>query len=581
MKKISAKAKTIRIALAQINTIVGDFKHNSRKIESSIRQAKKAGADIVLFPELTLTGYPPEDLLLKKDFIRENQEALKKLIPTVTGITALVGYAEEFKHNLYNSMAALAGGKLVGSYRKMMLPNYGVFDEHRYFIEGSNPCRIIRDGIVYGLTICEDLWTPKGPARILCREGFADILLNISASPFHKGKGEERKKMFRKLALEHKAYVVWTNLVGGQDELIFDGQSMAISPDGKVLVCGNSFEEEMIFADLDILRPKSARTGSAPGSPANVKTFRIRASAANIKKRPPLPTHHLRHKSETEEIYAGLVMGVRDYLGKNGFQKAAVGLSGGIDSSLTAALAVDALGPENVIGVLMPSPFSSSGSVKDSRELAENLGIRTLTLPIEKLMIAYEETLAEAFQGTSSGIAEENLQARIRGNLLMALSNKFGWLVLTTGNKSEISVGYCTLYGDMAGGFSVIKDVPKTLVYLLANHVNDTHGKKIIPQPVIDKEPSAELRPDQKDIDSLLPYPLLDSILEAYVEEDKGADQLRKLGFAKRNIEKVTRMVDQNEYKRRQGAPGIKITPKAFGKDRRLPITNHYRHTGK
>ncbi|MCH8029294.1 MAG: NAD+ synthase [Candidatus Dadabacteria bacterium] len=573
-------SKTIRVGLSQINTCVGALESNVSKIIEYIDAAKAQGADIVCFPELAVTGYPPEDLLLKPSFIEDNIKALQRVKEASGSITVIVGFVDK-QEDIYNAAAVIHNGEIVDVYHKRYLPNYSVFDENRYFQCGMRSPVYRLNGTLFGVNICEDVWYPGDPIREQAVLGNAEIIFNISSSPYYVSKVAARERMLCTRARDNSTFMVFTNLVGGQDELIFDGQSMAVSPDGKVLACGNSFEEEMIFADLDILRPKSARTGSAPGSPANVKTFRIRASAANIKKRPPLPTHHLRHKSETEEIYAGLVMGVRDYLGKNGFQKAAVGLSGGIDSSLTAALAVDALGPENVIGVLMPSPFSSRGSVKDSRKLAENLGIRTLTLPIEKLMIAYEETLAEAFQGTSSGIAEENLQARIRGNLLMALSNKFGWLVLTTGNKSEISVGYCTLYGDMAGGFSVIKDVPKTLVYLLANHVNDTHGKKIIPQPVIDKEPSAELRPDQKDIDSLLHYPLLDSILEAYVEEDKGADQLRKLGFAKRNIEKVTRMVDQNEYKRRQGAPGIKITPKAFGKDRRLPITNHYRHTGK
>lgn len=580
-KKISAAEKTarqVRIAIAQINTIVGDFKYNVQLIEASLRKARKAQADIILFPELTLTGYPPEDLLLKKDFVRENQERLKSLVAKTAGLIVLIGYAERFKNELYNSMAVISDGHLLGSCRKMILPNYGVFDEHRYFKEGQTPTCFVRDGVVYALTICEDLWTPDGPAKILCGEGRADVILNLSASPFFRGKGKQRREMFRQRAKQCRAAVVWANLVGGQDELLFDGQSLVISSDGSVIAHGNSFQEEMIFADVIIAKPKALAAKTLPRSRGKINAIKIPAPRGGWKKRDNLlPQHDYSRKPDIQMIYEGLVMGTRDYLGKNAFKKAVIGLSGGIDSALTAAIAADALGPQNAVGVLMPSPYSSKGSVADSLKLAENLGIQTLSLPIEKIMRAYTETLAETFRGTAAGIAEENLQARIRGALLMALSNKRGWLVLTTGNKSEIGVGYCTLYGDMAGGFSVIKDVPKTLVYELARYVNERNGKDIIPIETLEKEPSAELRPNQKDSDSLPPYSKLDAILKSYVEEDKGMDELRRLGFSKKEIVKVTQMVDQNEYKRRQGAPGIKITPKAFGKDRRLPITNHYK----
>jgi len=572
------KLKNVRIAIAQINTIVGGFNYNSRLIESNLRMAQKAQVDIILFPELTITGYPPEDLLLKKDFLLENQKKLKSLFAKTKGLTALIGYAEKSKDGLFNSMAVISNGKFIDSYRKMILPNYGVFDEHRYFKAGNMPCRLVKDDVVYALTICEDLWVEDGPAKILCSKGDADVILNISASPFFKGKDKQRREMIRQRAKMCKATVVWANLIGGQDELLFDGHSLIISPDGSVIGRGNSFEEELLIADISIKKPKSGRGKKQLRSKGTIKTIKVSGiSQKNQTPKKPLPTHIYRKNSEIEMIYKGLIIGTHDYMRKNSFKKAVIGLSGGIDSALTAAIAVDAIGQENIVGVLMPSPYSSKGSIKDSLKLAKNLGIETITLPIQKTMAAYSEALAENFKGTTSGIAEENLQARIRGNLLMALSNKHGWLVLTTGNKSEISVGYCTLYGDMAGGFSIIKDVPKTMVYELSEYINNRNGKHTIPRAIIEKEPSAELRPDQKDSDSLPDYSRLDAILSAYVEEDKGMDDLLKLGFNKKEILQVTRMVDQNEYKRRQGAPGIKITPKAFGRDRRLPITNHYK----
>ncbi|MGV7220806.1 MAG: NAD+ synthase [Nitrospinales bacterium] len=570
--------KNVRVAIAQVNTIVGDFKYNSRLIASYLGKAQKAQVDIILFPELSLTGYPPEDLLLKKDFVIENQKQLKSLIIKTKNITALIGYAEKNKDGLYNSMAVISNGKLVDSYRKMVLPNYGVFDEHRYFKAGSTPCRLVKNGIVYALSICEDLWVEDGPAKILCSEGDADIILNISASPFYKGKDKKRLGMIRERAKKYKATVVWANLIGGQDELLFDGHSLIVSPDGSIMARGNAFEEELLVLDIPIKKPKSIKRKKQLSKNRKIKTLKVSNSPIGnkIAKR-QLPSHIYRKKSDLEMIYEGLIMGTRDYMGKNAFQKAVIGLSGGIDSALTAVVATEALGAGNVVGVLMPSPYSSKGSIKDSIKLAKNLDIETITLPIQNTMEAFSKSLADNFEGTPSGIAEENLQARIRGNLLMALSNKHGWLVLTTGNKSEISVGYCTLYGDMAGGFSIIKDVPKTMVFELSEFINKQNKADTIPREIIEKEPSAELRPDQKDSDSLPDYSRLDAILSAYIEEDKGMDDLLKMGFNKKEIMQVTRMVDQNEYKRRQGAPGIKITPKAFGKDRRLPITNHYK----
>ena len=574
--------KIVRVAIAQINTIVGDFKYNSRLIESYLRKAQKAQVDIILFPELTITGYPPEDLLLKKDFLLENQKTLKSIFAKTKNITALIGFAETSKEGLFNSMAVVSDGKYIDSYRKMLLPNYGVFDEHRYFKASHTPCRMVKDGIVYALTICEDLWVEDGPAKVLCSKSDADVILNISASPFYKGKDKKRFEMIRQRAKTCKATVVWANLIGGQDELLFDGHSLVISPDGSVIARGNSFEEELIVTDILIKKPKSSNQKKETRLNEKIKTIKVSsASKGNKTSKRPLPSHSYQKKSEIEVIYEGLVMGTHDYMIKNSFKKAVIGLSGGIDSALTAVIAAEALEPKNIVGVLMPSPYSSKGSIGDSLKLAENLGIETLTLPIQETMEAYSKALANNFKETPSGIAEENLQARIRGNLLMALSNKHGWLVLTTGNKSEISVGYCTLYGDMAGGFSIIKDVPKTMVYELSEYVNKRNETDTIPREIIEKEPSAELRPDQKDSDSLPDYSRLDAILSAYVEEDKGMDDLLKLGFNKKEILQVTRMVDQNEYKRRQGAPGIKITPKAFGKDRRLPITNHYKFKAK
>ena len=568
-RTLSREGVSLRLALAQVNGLVGGFKANAEKVKSTCAQARKMGADVVLFPELVLTGYPPEDLLFKKSFIENCRETLKKLAPFTRGLTAVIGFAEQKGKHLYNSSALMCDGKHIATYRKMLLPNYGVFDEKRYFTEGEKPVRFSLKGAQIGLTICEDIWEESGPGKTLCQKGGVDLLLNISSSPYHKGKA--RRQMIIKRAKSYKCPIAYANLVGGQDELVFDGQSLIVDAKGRIIVQGNSFEEEIIFADVTL--PIKTRTKKA--APKAIRSYRAPASLSKVKIKKTLPTHTYREKSQEEEVYSALVLGTRDYICKNGFSKVVLGLSGGIDSSLTAAIAVDALGPDNVVGVLMPSPHSSKGSVDDALALAKNLNIKTFTFHIVSAMKAYEYILKEMFWSTDPGLAEENLQARIRGNLLMALSNKFGWMVLTTGNKSEISMGYCTLYGDMAGGFAVIKDVPKTLVYKLSHWLN--REREIIPQNVLTKEPSAELRPDQRDTDSLPPYDLLDPVLLRYIEEDLSIEEIKVSGLSKSEIKRIARLVDLNEYKRRQGPPGVKITPKAFGKDRRLPITYRFK----
>ena len=568
-RTLSREGVSLRLALAQVNGLVGGFKANAEKMKSTCGQARKMGADVVLFPELVLTGYPPEDLLFKKSFIENCRETLKKLAPFTRGLTAVIGFAEQKGKHLYNSSALMCDGKHIATYRKMLLPNYGVFDEKRYFTEGEKPVRFSLKGAQIGLTICEDIWEESRPGKTLCQKGGVDLLLNISSSPYHKGK--VRRQMIIKRAKSYKCPIAYANLVGGQDELVFDGQSLIVDAKGRIIVQGNSFEEEIIFTDVTL--PIKTRTKKA--APKAIRSYRAPASLSKVKIKKTLPTHTYREKSQEEEVCSALVLGTRDYICKNGFSKVVLGLSGGIDSSLTAAIAVDALGPDNVVGVLMPSPHSSKGSVDDALALAKNLNIKTFTFHIVSAMKAYEYILKEMFWSTDPGLAEENLQARIRGNLLMALSNKFGWMVLTTGNKSEISMGYCTLYGDMAGGFAVIKDVPKTLVYKLSHWLN--REREIIPQNVLTKEPSAELRPDQRDTDSLPPYDLLDPVLLRYIEEDLSIEEIKVSGLSKSEIKRIARLVDLNEYKRRQGPPGVKITPKAFGKDRRLPITNRFK----
>ena len=561
----------LRVALAQINLVVGDFNFNADKIKQYLKQAKRMGADVVLFPELAVTGYPPEDLLLKESFLKQCDKNLKKISRFTKGLTAIIGFAEKKGKEIYNSAALLSDGKHIGTCRKMLLPNYGVFDEKRYFHEGNSPVKFRLKGATLGITICEDLWEDSGPGKILCGQGNVDLLLNISSSPFHKGKGKTREKMIQQRARSYRSHIAYVNLVGGQDELVFDGQSLVVAPDGKIIIQGNSFTEELICFDIT-LHPKSPKKLY---SKTNISSYQVPTSLSKQKKYPPLSVYAYNKKSEVENIFSALVLGTQDYVSKNGFSKAVLGLSGGIDSALTAVIASKALGAKNVTGVLMPSPHSSEGSVQDSLSLAKNLGIETLILPIEKAMKAYDQILGKVFKGTDSDLAEENIQARIRGNLLMALSNKKGWMVLATGNKSEFSVGYCTLYGDMAGGFAVIKDVPKIWVYKISHWVNSK--KEIIPESILTKAPSAELRPDQKDTDTLPPYDLLDPILLKYIEEDKSVGKIKVSGLSAADIKRVANLVDASEYKRRQGPPGVKITPKAFGKDRRLPITTNSR----
>ena len=565
---------SLRVALSQMNAVVGDFKYNVERIENYIMEATKFKADLVLFPELVLTGYPPEDLLLKNDFIEANNKALKHISLRVKKMVVVIGYVEKVKMNLYNSAAIIYEGRVIGNYRKMILPNYGVFDEKRYFTEGHEPTCFTMNGIKIGLTICEDIWDASGPGKKICTEGQADILVNISASPYFKGRGKTREDMVRERARKYKAHLVYVNLVGGQDELVFDGHSLVVKPDGAIITKGNSFKEEMIYADLKV-KPKSKKQKLNKISGIPIKKYDT-SNSPSVSNKPAILSRKINKLGGVEEIFKALVLGTQDYIKKNRFSKAVIGLSGGIDSALTAVIAASAIGPENVVGVSMPSKYSSRGSIDDSEALAKNLGIRVISLPIKDVMQVYEKSLSKIFKDLPSDSAEENLQARIRGNYMMALSNKMGWLVLTTGNKSEFSVGYCTLYGDMAGGFAVIKDVPKQWVYQLSKWVNKNKNYALIPEVILRKDPSAELRPNQKDTDSLPPYSLLDKVLARYIEEDQGIDELKEIGLPMKEVKKIIKLVDANEYKRRQGPPGIKITPKAFGRDRRLPITNGY-----
>jgi len=578
--------RTLRLALGQINSTVGDLQGNADKIIKVIGQSRKMGVDLVVFPELSLPGYPPEDLLLNPAFVRGNLEALKRVARATREITAVVGFAD-MRDDIYNAAALIHDGRWVGVYHKVYLPNYGVFDEDRYFQTGREFLVFELGGVGIGLSICEDIWYPGDPLRAQCLQGEAQVIVNISASPYHAGKGSFRQRMLSTRASDYSAVVAFVNLVGGQDELVFDGNSMVLDQRGELLTRGKAFEEDLVVLDLDpdsvLLRrlhdPRLRKEKLIPGGTGQLK--RVVLPFARAKRaRVSLPSREFNPPDRLEEIYRALVLGTRDYVQKNGFKKVVIGLSGGIDSSLTAAIAVDALGRESVEGVAMPSPYSSSHSLEDARALAENLGIAFQLIPIGEVLSVYLKTLQPAFRGRKPDVSEENIQARIRGNLLMALSNKFGWLVLNTGNKSEMGVGYCTLYGDMAGGFAVIKDVPKTLVYELAAYRNSAEARPIIPQRVMGKPPSAELRPDQKDTDSLPPYEVLDPILQAYVEEDQSIEMIVAKGFEREIVEETIRKVNLNEYKRRQAPPGVKITPRAFGKDRRLPITNRYRARG-
>ena len=575
--------RRLRIGMAQINTTVGDFKGNTEKILEAIGQGRSLGVDLLTFPELAICGYPPEDLLLKPKFIEENIRSLDRVVGGCSGLTAVVGFVDA-KADIFNAAAVIHDRKLVGVYHKIYLPNYGVFDENRYFQAGRECPVFVIAGIGVGINICEDIWYEAGPATAQAYSG-AEVIVNISASPYHFGKRNSRERMLGTRASNNVAIVAYNNLVGGQDELVFDGDSVIMDEKGQLIARGNQFEEDLIVADLDVEAVFRTRLHDPRWRKATLlleeqkwRTARIVVSEApSSTPKPPLPQRQIMLRELPGEIYDALVLGTRDYILKNGIKKVVIGLSGGIDSSIVATIAVDALGPSNVIGVAMPSRYSSPGSISDAELLSRNLSIRLLTIPIEKVFKAYLEVLAEPFKGVKPDVTEENIQARIRGNLLMALSNKFGWLVLTTGNKSEMATGYTTLYGDMAGGFAVIKDVPKTLVYQIAKYRNSVAGKDLIPSTVFEKPPSAELRPDQKDSDSLPSYDLLDPVLTAYVEEDKSVEQIIAMGIAEEVVKQAARLVDSSEYKRRQAPPGVKITARAFGRDRRLPITNRFK----
>lgn len=567
--------KSLRIALVQMNPLVGDLAGNCARMIEHIQAARRRKADMAVFPELALTGYPPEDLVLKPQFISDNISRLQKLADRVSGIAAIVGFVDRGRDGaLYNAAAVIAEKKVVDVYHKMFLPNYGVFDEFRYFRPGITYPVYSLNGVKFGINICEDIWHRQGPARVQAQAG-ARLIININASPYEEGKPSARQGILAERSAENAVMIAYLNTVGGQDELVFDGMSMVYDHEGRLLARAHQFEEEVLLVDLEL-----NEIGKAQRVPARyercVRKVRLPRGKQEVRRRPVvLPAHPLLDREE--EIYRALVLGTRDYVRKNGFRGVVVGLSGGIDSSLVAAIAADALGKGQVHGIFMPSPFTSRESREDAFGLVHNLGISISEIPIAGIMEGYRSALEPTFQGTAPDTTEENLQARIRGNLLMACSNKFGWLVLTTGNKSEMSVGYATLYGDMAGGFAVIKDVPKVMVYDLCSWRNRQGDLPVIPARVLIKEPTAELKPDQRDTDSLPPYPVLDPILRAYVEEEMSFEQILALGCDPEQARRVIAMVDRSEYKRRQAPPGVKITHRAFGRDRRFPITNRYR----
>lgn len=582
----------LRVALAQINTTVGDLDGNAAKIIGNIAAAREAGADVVVFPELAVTGYPPEDLLLKRTFVEANVAALRRIAGETKGITAIVGFVD-VDSDIFNAAAILHDGEIAGVQHKFFLPNYGVFDEDRYFQVGTSTNVYKLGHVVFGVEVCEDVWYAEGPHRVQSLVGGAHIVFDINSSPFHVGKWRHRERMLGTRAADNSCAMVYLNAVGGQDELVFDGNSLVAGPSGEVIFRCKSFEEQLAVVDIDLAPVEHARLVDPRRRKAKIAAGKVETPVVELrpiaKPKPPPPTlssqasgnvssescRSAQPLDEVEEVYKALVLGTRDYVNKNGFREVVLGMSGGIDSALTACIAVDALGRDRVRALVMPSEFSSKETQSDAELVSANLGIRCDRVPIGEVFEAYKSTLAGLFAGTEPGVAEENLQARIRGNLLMAVSNKFGSLVLTTGNKSELACGYSTLYGDMAGGFAVIKDCPKTLVYKLSRYRNTVSA--VIPESIIERPPSAELRPNQKDTDTLPPYETLDPIIEAYVEEDRSIKEIVAMGFDEPTVRRVIRMIDRNEYKRRQAAPGIKITPKAFGRDRRLPITNGYR----
>lgn len=590
--------RVLRIAMVQMNPRVGDLDGNQRLIAGWLREAKKAKADLVAFPELVVTGYPPEDLLLKPRFVEDNRRVLDRVVRQVTGIMAVIGYVDQgraqspapgspfappaARYDLYNAAAVIAGQRVVTTYCKRYLPNYGVFDERRYFRPGRRLPLLTLNNITVGVNICEDIWFPEGPTRAQAVAG-AEVIVNINASPFHMGKSQYREQMLATRARDNGVIVTYTNMVGGQDELVFDGNSLILDHTGGIVARGKAFEEDMIVADLDVDAVARARIGRGKNKRVARKQDKLIerisvTTSVDPAKRLRLAPADVPPLTPLDEVYRALVLGVRDYVRKNGFRRVVIGLSGGVDSALTAVVAADALGPANVLGVFMPSPYTSRESGEDVRKLARNLGLKLITIPISRTFKSYVTSLAKTFRGTKSDETEENLQARIRGNLLMALSNKFGHLVLTTGNKSEMSVGYATLYGDMAGGFAVIKDVPKTMVYELSLLRDRAGAASVIPRRILERPPTAELRPNQKDEDSLPPYAVLDPILKAYVEENRSLEEIVQAGFEHKTAARIITMVDRSEYKRRQAPIGIKITHRALGKDRRMPITSGYRN---
>lgn len=576
--------RAFRLALAQINSTVGDLEGNSEKILTFVEEARSQGADLIAFPEMAVTGYPAEDLLYNTSFLNDNVQAMRRIVKASKGLTIILGFVDT-DGDIYNSAVVGHDGTIAGIYHKMYLPTYGVFDEDRYFQKGEHCPVYIINGVRVGVNICEDIWQPLGPI-VVQRELGAEVIVNINASPYYMGKQSDRERMLATRSSDNILYVAYLNTVGGQDELVFDGASLIFDPSGNLVARGKNFQEDLLITDIDVetvvrsrLRDTRTRKETSTSQQYIGSSKVITVSEYMTMERPALEHHAIGPPMcEAEEVYTALVTGTRDYVKKSGFSQVIIGLSGGIDSSLTACVAVDALGSENVVGATMPSRFSSEGSVIDSQVLADNLGIEFWSIPIEPAHQTFLHMLRERFDGTEPGLAEENLQARIRGNLLMTIANKFGWLVLTTGNKSEMAMGYATLYGDMAGGFAVLKDVPKTLVYELARWRNEAGDlPNLVPQTVLEKPPSAELRPDQKDEDSLPPYSVLDHILKAYVEEDRSHQDLVSSGLDSELVARIITTVDRNEYKRRQSPPGVKITHKAFGKDRRLPIVNRYR----
>ena len=578
----------LRVALAQVNVTVGDLEANTEKIRAAMQHAHAAGAHIVCLPELALTGYPPEDLLLKPGFVAANLRKLDELIDAsrdLPGLTAVTGFVDR-DHDIYNAAAIIHEGNLAGTYHKHYLPNYGVFDENRYFQAGHKAPVFLINDVHVGVTVCEDVWYPTGPMTLQAHAG-AEVIININGSPYHAGKGTFRETMLATRAADNGVIVVYLNMVGGQDELVFDGGSMVFNEQGALIARAKEFAEDMLIVDLDTasvfrsrLHDPRRRQERLQVNSADVPVIPVTTNPVSLSKNEVVlgaPQRIEPRMERLQEIYAALVLGTGDYVRKTGFKQVVIALSGGIDSALTAAIAVDALGAENVLGISMPSGYSSEGSKTDAQALAENLGIQLLTIPIEETFRTSLKMLRPALGDDDPGLAAENLQARIRGNVLMTISNKLGPLVLTTGNKSEMATGYSTLYGDMAGGFAVLKDVLKTLVYELCIYRNALGDRPVIPQSIIEKPPSAELRPGQKDVDSLPPYEVLDPILKAYVEEDRSFEEMLAMGFERKTVERVMRLVDISEYKRRQAPPGVKITPRAFGRDRRLPITNRYK----